>query len=207
METGTKPWEDDEVDRILEDAFEHHAAVLTAFVDAADLAEIKQACVRAFRLLFYDAPDDNWARPFEEAVQNAANAVAACGPAGPAQILRDYRFLEEFGALIAFVRETARDVVSQKVPLTPEMREKFEETGRRLRELSSRIRSECPHLLETMETPQAPLRLNNPRRTAGLLADALLDGDFVLGKRRIMSLELGQYYRAARGRASAGERA
>jgi hypothetical protein len=43
------------------------------------------------------------------------------------------------------------------------------------------------------------LRLNRPRWTARLLADAFLDGDFILGKTRIMSLELSHYCRTAPG--------
>jgi len=169
-------------------------------VSASETTDIKEAYLRAFRLILEDAPGENWAESFEKAVREAVDAVVALGPAAPTQILRDYRLLKEMGSLIGYVNETARAVVSQRVQLTPDIKEKLENADRRLGELNIVIKSECHYLLEHLESWKPALRLNRPGWTRKLLGDSFTDCAFILGKRRIMSLELSHHYKDAQTR-------
>jgi hypothetical protein len=191
-----KCWVDD-VDLVIERVIEKHSEALTAFVSASEVTEIKKAYHEAFFLIWMDVPEENWAAAFEEAVQKAVDRVVALGPDAPPKILRDHRLLKEMGSLAGYVYKTARNVVSEKAQLTPEMREKLENAYKRLHELDSIIRSECPYLLDGVGSPPADLWLNAPRGTRKRLGDAWLDCRYLLGKSRFMSLDLGHCYQDA----------
>lgn len=195
-----------EIHAVFERVINHHLDALMSSLTAPEIPEVREAYVEVFGAVFCQSPPAgdypgalDSAVALEEAVGKVVKAMVAGGPADPKRVLRDWRLLKEIRSLIGYANDTAGNVVSQKLQVTPDLRERLENTDRRLTEMVHTIRSECPYLLNgSVALPPSALRLNAPHRTAKLLGECHLDCGFILGRTRNMSLGLSRHCRAAR---------
>ena len=205
MEEDSELWPETEIHAIFERVIDQRLDALMPSVSAPEIPEVREAYVEVLDGIFCQSPSArdhpgalDSAAALEEAVGRVVEAMVAGGPADPKRVLRDWRLLKEMRSLIGYVNDTAGNVVLQKLPVAPEVREQLENTDRRLREMVRTIRSECPYLLDrSVELPTSALRLNAPQRTERLLGECSLDCGFILGRTRNMSLRLSRHYRAA----------
>jgi len=197
-----------EIQAVFERVIDKHLDALMPSLSALEIPEVKQAYLWAFDLIFsqlrgadeYAGGLDS-AAELEQATEEMVESMVAAGPADPKHILRDWRLLGEMGSLMGYVNGTARKVVKRKLQVTPEVREKLEDTDRRLREVAVTIRSDCPYLLDpSVELPASTLRLNRPSWTGRRLGECHLDLDYILDRSTIMSLDLSHVYRDAQRR-------
>jgi hypothetical protein len=205
MEEDSELWMENEIHAVFERVIDQHLDALMPSLSAPEIPEVREAYVEVFDAIFCQSPSaedypgalDSPAA-LEEAVGKVVEAMVAGGPADPKRVLRDWRLLKEMRSLIGYVNDTATNVVSQKLQVTPDVGERLENTERRLREMVHTIRSECPYLLDgSVELPASTLRLNTPDRTEKLLGGCYRDCGFILGRTRHMSLRLSRHYRAA----------
>jgi hypothetical protein len=208
MEEDSGLWSEEEIHAVFERVIDKHLDALMPSLSAPEIPEVKEAYIWAFDAIFCESPSAHdypdaldSAAALEAAVGKVVETMVASGPADPNRILRDWRLLKEMRFLIGHVNHTARKVVSRELQVTPEIREKLENTDRRLRELADTIRADCPYLLDAnVELPASTLRLNRPHWTSRVLGDCYLDCRFILGRTRNVSLHLSHDYRAAQRR-------